>query len=81
MFYNGITTRVPINNGRFRMVWRSPCNGGQKGERRERPVKIASDIHVHPYAERFGCKKNSLSFALQCLLRTQKEILANLRPF
>ena len=34
-----------------------------------RPVKIASGIHV--YAERFGCKKNSLLI----------EIPANLRPF
>ena len=65
-FYNGITTRVLINNGRFTVVWRSQCNVDQKRERREPPVKIASDIY--PYAERFGCKKNSLLFALhlQC---------------
>mgnify|MGYP001795523901 CR=1 FL=1 len=62
-FYNRITTRVQINNGRFRVVWRSQCNVDQKRERRERPVNIAADIHV--YAERFGgYKKNSLLFAL-----------------
>ena len=43
-FYNRITTRVLINNGRFRVVWRSQCNGGQKRERCERPVKITSDM-------------------------------------
>ena len=40
---NRITTKVPTNNGRFRVVWRSQCNGGQKRERRERSVKIFSD--------------------------------------
>ena len=44
--YNRITTRVLINNGRFRVVWRSQCK------------------NCFLYAERFGCKKNSLSFAL-----------------
>ena len=39
-----ITTRVRINNGRFRVLLRIQCNGGQKCERRERPVKIASDM-------------------------------------
>ena len=43
-FYNRITTRVLINNGRFRVVWHSQCNGGQNRERCERPVKIASDL-------------------------------------
>ena len=57
-FYNRITTRVLISNGRFRVVWRSQRTGAQKRERRESPVKIASDIHV------YGCKKNSLSFSL-----------------
>ena len=33
-----------INNGRFRVVWHSQCSGGQKCERRERPVIIASDM-------------------------------------
>ena len=42
-FYNRITTRVLINNGRFRVEWRSQCNGGQKRKRSECPVKIASD--------------------------------------
>ena len=42
--YNRITTRVLINNSRFRMVWCSQCNGGQKSERHERPIKIASDM-------------------------------------
>ena len=42
-FYNRITT-ILINNGRFRMVWRSQCNDGQKRERREHPVKIASEM-------------------------------------
>ena len=39
-FYNRIT-RVLINNSRFRVVWCSQCNGGQK---RELPVKIAFDM-------------------------------------
>ena len=29
---------------RFRVVWYSQCNGDQKRERRERPVKIANDM-------------------------------------
>ena len=43
-FYNRITIRVLTNNGRFRVVWRSQCNGGQKQERREPPVKIVSEM-------------------------------------
>ena len=42
-FYNGIT-RVLIKKGRFRVVWRSQCNGDQKREKRERPVKFAFDL-------------------------------------
>ena len=48
-----------FNKGRFGVVWRSQCNGGQKCERRERPVNIASDMQ-----KKFDFKKNSLSFAL-----------------
>ena len=40
-FYNRITGRALINNSRrFRVAWRSQCNGGQKRERRERPVLV-----------------------------------------
>ena len=42
--YNQITTRVLINNDRFRVVWRSQCICGQKRERRERPIKITAHM-------------------------------------
>ena len=71
--YNRITTRVLINNGRFRAVWRSQCNCGQKRERHQRPIKIAPDMQK---------KLTFIALHIQCLLRPQKEeILANLRPF
>ena len=43
-FYNRITTRVLINNGRFRVVWCSQCKGGQNRKRCRSPVKFASNM-------------------------------------
>ena len=44
IFYNQLTTRVLINNGRFRQVWCSQCNGGQNRKRCKHPIKIASNM-------------------------------------
>ena len=38
-FYNRITTRVLINNGRFRVLWCSQCNGCQK-------INVIKDVNV-----------------------------------
>ena len=50
------------------MVRCSQCNGGQKRERRESLVKIVHDRQrIRILVSRFGCKKNSLSFALHII--------------
>ena len=61
------------------MIWHNQCNGGQKRKRREHPIKIALEYKEYVnVVSRFGCRKNSRSLALHiCLLRPQKEILAN----
>ena len=35
-----MTKKFSSATDRFRVVWRSQCNGGQKRERRECPVRI-----------------------------------------
>ena len=64
--------KVLINNGRFRVVLRSQCNGGEKRKIREPPSKIASDMQKY-----LGTKKTHF---YSHYIRPQKEILANLRP-
>ena len=38
-----MTKKFSSATDRFRVVWRSQCNGGQKRERRECPVRILPD--------------------------------------
>ena len=76
--YNQITTRVLINNGRFRVVWHSQCNGGQKRERRERPFKLASDMQKDLVAKK---KFNSIPITYLMPFKTSKRNSIKLNTF